>query len=255
MELYDGAHERGLSMISVVMVEPETAENVGFVARTLACYHLTDLRIVGSWEIAGEEAARRTGKSALDVLARVKRFGSLAEAVADCQWGYGFTARPRNAGQVVEELSAAAAEWRRMNEGGGGGKGGSTALVFGRESRGLFKEETLQLSHLVRIPLAEETLSLNVSHAVAIGLYAFCGSDVQKREPSDAAADRASLGDSEKVLAEWGRLLTEVGFLKPGKAEAQRDYLRTLWQRLGPSQGELHFLEGLVRRLGSRTSG
>jgi tRNA C32,U32 (ribose-2'-O)-methylase TrmJ len=172
-------------------------------------------------------------------------------------------------------LDVAARAWRERTG------NGIAALVFGRESQGLFREETLLLTHLVRIPLPSETLSLNVSHALAIGLYAFTtvaaaasapqsGPEVSVPEPTTDAArgmDETvagktgpsgepfpTQGESARVLNDLLANLDSKGFFKGGKQEAQREYARLLWQRLQPNRRELDFLAGLLRGLASARS-
>lgn len=244
------------------MVGPEQAANVGFAARTMACYGLSDLRIVGSPGIAADGAARKTGKAVPETLDAARYYSSLADAIADCTQACGFTRRTREPSQRIEDLDAAAREWRSR------AGSGVTALVFGRESQGLFREETLLLTHLVRIPLPSETLSLNVSHALAIGLYAFTNADgygsASSAPGSSAPAASTSpiapaasafepfptQGESAKVLTDLLANLDAKGFFKGGKQEAQREYARLLWQRLQPNRRELDFLAGLLRSLG-----
>ncbi|MBW8888752.1 MAG: RNA methyltransferase [Fibrobacteres bacterium] len=247
-------------MLSLVLVGPELAVNVGFTARAMACFGIGDLRIVGSPGIATDGAARKTGKSALDILEAARYFPSLDLAIADCGAAYGFTRRARDPAQRIEDLAASSAAWRSAP--------GSrpSALVFGRESHGLTKEETLLLTHLVRIPMPAETLSLNLSHAVAIVLYAFVGDGL----PTAAIAANAKpvaaarLG-TEGGLAAEGALpargqdaatleqvlqrLESIGFFKGGKQDAQREHVRLLWQRLRPDARELDFLSGLLKSL------
>lgn len=258
--------------LCVVLVGPEQAANVGFAARTMACYGLTDLRIVGSPGIAADGAARKTGKAVPETLDGARYFASLAEAITDCTQVCGFTRRTRDPSQRIEDLDETARAWRTR------AGAGITALVFGRESQGLFREETLLLTHLVRIPLPSETLSLNVSHALAIGLYAFITPasavpvSTVASTPGDApdasdgfaapSAPKVRLpvpdpsstfptqGESAKVLTDLLANLDAKGFFKGGKQEAQREYARLLWQRLQPNRRELDFLAGLLRGLG-----
>ena len=251
--------------LCVVMVGPENAANVGFAARTMACYGLSDLRIVGSPGIAADGAARKTGKAVPETLDGARYFASLADAIADCASAYGFTRRSREPSQPIADLAGAAAAWRAASRGNRDAVGkatGATALVFGRESQGLFREETLLLSHLVRIPLESETLSLNVSHALAIGLYAFT-TETGKWVAADAADSPVAStvaataiaepfptrGESAQVIEELLSHLDAKGFFKGGKQEAQREYARLLWQRLAPNRRELDFLAGLLRSL------
>lgn len=246
------------------MVGPEQAANVGFAARTMACYGLSDLRIVGSPGIAADGAARKTGKAVPETLDGARYFASLGDAIADCTQACGFTRRTREPSQRIEDLDAAARQWRSR------AGNGATSLVLGRESQGLFREETLLLTHLVRIPLPSETLSLNVSHALAIGLYAFTTSaesgsassapgssapaasavPIAPAASSAAAEPFPTQGESAKVLTDLLANLDAKGFFKGGKQEAQREYARLLWQRLQPNRRELDFLAGLLRSLG-----
>ncbi len=230
-------------MLSVILVGPEQAANVGFTARTLACYGLSDLRIVGSPGIAADGAARKTGKAAPTVLDSAAYFASLEAALADRTCAYGFTRRTRDPAQRLDDLAPAAAAWRASAD-------SATALVFGRESQGLFREESLLLTHLVRIPMPAETLSLNLSHAVAIGLYAFLGEGAPA-EWDIGGNGLASRREDAETLSHLMARLEAAGFFKGGKEEAQREYVRLLWQRLRPDRKEVDFIAGILKSLGA----
>ncbi len=199
-------------MLTVILVGPELAVNVGFAARAMACFGIGELRIVGSPGIATDGAARKTGKSALEILEAARYFPSLDLAAADCGSAYGFTRRARDPAQRIEDLAFSAAAWRAAP----GNR--PSALVFGRESHGLTKEETLMLTHLVRIPMPSGTLSLNLSHAVAIALYAFVGEGMPTppADPGESPTRGRDAATLELVL----RRLESTGFFKGGKREA-----------------------------------
>lgn len=261
------------SALCVILAGPEQAANVGFVARAMACYGLADLRIVGSPGIASDGAARKTGKAVPEVLDGARYFPSLQAAIADCGAVYGFTRRARDPSQRSGDLEEAARGWigSRGNPAASRPPLPPTALVFGRESQGLLREETLLLTHLVRIPMPSETLSLNLSHAVAIGLYAFMGGTDSEaggtaRAEGERVAKRQSFMGEEPAggsptRAETARMLETLmaaleagGFFKAGKQEAQKEYVRLLWQRLNPDRREFDFLAGLLRTLRSGIS-
>jgi tRNA/rRNA methyltransferase len=233
------------SPLCVVLVGPEQAANVGFAARTMACYGLADLRIVGSPGIAADGAARKTGKAVPEVLDGARYFPSLHDAISDCGSAYGFTRRSRDPSQRIEDLDQAARAWKQ------GAGAGVSALVFGRESQGLFREETLLLTHLVRIPLPSETLSLNVSHALAIGLYAFAGAVDSGSGETPPPEGFPTRGETAPALDGMLASLDAGGFFKGGKQEAQKEYVRLLWQRMNPNQREFDFIAGLLRALKS----
>jgi tRNA/rRNA methyltransferase len=249
------------SPLAVVLVGPEQPANVGFAARMLACYGLADFRIVGSPGMAVAEPARKTAKGASQVLESARYFETLPAAIADCGFAFGFTRRTREPAQKIMDLGDAVPLWNGIS---GQGNLPVTALVFGRESQGLFREETLALSHLVRIPMPDEILSLNLSHAVAIALYAFLGAGMGADVGASAGAD-SDVGEEVKAIPPPERardaaalesllmLLEARGFFRGGKESAQKDYTRILWQRLQPNRQELDFLAGMLKRLAPGT--
>ena len=254
----------------MVLVAPEQAANIGFVARCLACYHIQDLRIVGTSTLAQSEPAFKTAKGAAQILESARYFNSLPEAISDCVYSVGFTRRTREPGQRIHDLPTFVKGWKSQQDSNSlhsnftANAIGTTALVFGRESQGLNREETMDLSHLIRIPMPHDLLSLNLSHAVAIALYAFAEPQPSMTEPeSSTRKSESSLEDLEKrnhaLLATHHEShagleallysLEQKGFYKGGKEAAQKDYIRILWQRLQPTKAELDFLAGMLKRL------
>src|SRR6266496_828112 len=79
-------------MITVVLYEPQDLVNIAHVVRGMKNFGFRDLRLVNPREY---EAYRVEGiaHQTQDILARVRTFPSLAEAIADCVHIVGFTAR------------------------------------------------------------------------------------------------------------------------------------------------------------------
>lgn len=272
-------------MIAIVLARPEIPANIGFIARTMSCHGLTDLRIAGSAGMAAHPDAVRTSSGEEAILHGAREFASLEEALADCHHALGFSRRVRDPGQRILELPEAAVRFgaraRSSPVPASGDPGIRVAMVFGRESQGLSREETFCCTHLVSIPLPGPMLSLNLSHAVAIALYAFFGGLTGLRglpedqtsaasppvgaspaagkpvrasgllPASDSQSEVLPLGESEKILSAVIIRLLEGGQLKPAKAEAHVEYLRILWQRLQPTRREVEFLAGMLEKLAS----
>src|SRR5438034_7396323 len=82
--------------VVVVLHEPQDLVNIAHVVRGLKNFGFRDLRLVNPREYEAyriEGIAHQTG----DVLARVRRFERLEDALADCTHVVGFTARERSA--------------------------------------------------------------------------------------------------------------------------------------------------------------
>ena len=79
----------------VVLDKSQLADNIGAVARVMANFGLSDLRLVNPRDGWPQDRAWAAASGADWVLEGVKVFGSVAEAVADLNTVFATTARPR----------------------------------------------------------------------------------------------------------------------------------------------------------------
>ena len=164
----------------VVLVEPENPLNVGFVARAMRASGAKELVIVSpAWKAVPDEA-RRTGAAAEDILDGARIVRSLGEALKGCDASVAFSRRPSALRQKEFVLPDAPALPKR------------TALVFGRESSGLTREETSRCQWLARIP-CEDGISLNLGQAAAVALHRFTAPAPGKKKEAPKAASRERL--------------------------------------------------------------
>src|SRR5260370_23578965 len=160
------ARDRGERPVSVVVVlqEPQELVNIAHVVRALKNFGFRDLRLVQPREY---DAYRIEGiaHQTQDILARVRLFERLDEALAECVHVVGLTARGRAAKRTLQRPRAAAAEIVAAAE------TGTVALVFGREDKGL-TNAVLDLCHRVGTVATDPAYpSLNLAHAVVLMLY------------------------------------------------------------------------------------
>lgn len=129
-----------------------------------------------------------------------------------------------------------------------------TALVFGCESQGLAHEETVAMTHLVRIALAAGDMSLNLSHAVTVVLHALTAvRPGPRRHPH--AGPAATLEESNAALGEFLEALEQTGYLaKSGKESARSEKIRVLWRRMRPTLREVDFIRGALKALAGTPS-
>lgn len=226
----------------VVLSRPEIHENIGSVARCMLAFGLEELRLVGIDPLEEGSRAHATARNGDVLLRQARYFDTLREAVADCRQAFGFTRRVRDESQALLDLRDVVGDSLEAVK---------TALVFGCESKGLSREEVLEMTHLIRMaqPDTAES-SLNLSHAVAIALYALIKPD---RPDQHNSPERATLAESRRVLEQVLEKLDQNGFLARGKKEAARiEKVRILWQRLQPTRRELDFISGALRVLAGK---
>lgn len=185
----------------VVLVGPENPANVGFVARAMLAFGVSDLVLAGSAWTQMPAEAYRTGTAAPGILGKARLVPSLTEALAGCDDAVAFSRRPTVLRQEEFVLPRVPA---------GLGARGRTALVFGRESAGLTREESAQCPRLARIPGAEG-VSLNLGQAVAVALFALTA----PRAPARLAREARPPVSLERLLGLWS-------FLEPRLSAAPR---------------------------------
>lgn len=243
----------------MVLCRPELPENIGAVARTCRCYGLGPLRLVGAGaaEKVASPAFRATARLAPGEDPDVRTYPDLAAAVADCSQSLGFTRRQRRPDEPLHALPSLAAQWDAREAAPAAEPEAipqpwaGTALVFGPESSGLTAEDSPFITHWLSIPYPDPVLSLNLSHAVAIVLYALASTGANVENGSGKGdAEPASLGDSSAALQDWLAAWDRTGALdRGGKRTARIQSLEKLWKRMRPTPRELEFLSGMLQDL------
>ncbi len=235
---------------TLVLVEPAGPLNVGSVARLCRNYGIEDLRLVAPrCDPLGEEA-RLMAVKGLPLLERATIFPTLAAALADCGRVVAASGRPEGEPLPLEDPDDALS-WLLAGE-----RALPSALVFGREDRGLSNDELLQAGRLLQIPTPTPHGSLNLSHAVAVVLHDLHRLGRRGRAGMPAPDPQAPVGEPpcprgvlEAMLDDARELLLEVGFLLPHTAAARMAKLRALLQRGQVSGPEVALLRGMVCQL------
>ena len=236
--------ETTASRIRIVLVGTQHPGNIGAAARALKTMGLSRLVLVAPEQYPADEAFRRAA-GADDVLASASVVATLAEAVADCRFVLGCTARSRRI--ALEELHPRAAgervaEIARRDE---------TALVFGRERTGLTNEE-LQLCHAsVHIPANPEYSSLNLAAAVQVLTYELRVALLAMGEAAAAAVEEshgppANHAQLEGFFAQLGETLDDIDFHKGRAPESAMRKLRRLFLRSNLNEQEVRLLRGIL---------
>lgn len=155
--------------LSIILVCPQLAENIGSVARSMSNFALYDLRIVSprnGWPPSKEAFA--TATKASDILNKAKIFHNLNDAILDLNFIIAATARSRHMvkksispKKIVEHCNKRFSKDTRIG------------ILFGRENNGLSNEE-LSLAEVISIiPTDQGNSSLNLAQAVTIFAYEF----------------------------------------------------------------------------------
>jgi tRNA/rRNA methyltransferase len=230
----------------VILNEPQLAENIGAVARVMANFGLSDLRLVRPRDGWPQERAWASASGANWPLDEARVFDRLEDAVADLQRLYATTARPRETRlpvltprEAAEALSEAA------------GQGLKIGLLFGGERAGLETADIALAQAIVTIPIDPRFHSLNLAQAVALNAYEWRLTQADRPPPSFRDADPPA--DQAELIGFYGQLESELeasGFFHPPeKTPSMVRNLRVIFARSGLSTQEVRTLRGVVTAL------
>jgi len=231
----------------VVLVESQLGENIGAVARAMANFGLSRLRLVKPQQGWPNERARVMASGADRILDEAQLFETLAEAVADCQYVFASTARTHDqAKPVVGAEEAARQAAPRVAE------GQTVALVFGRERNGLENEEVGLADAILTLPVNPAFASLNLGQAAVIVGYEWYKLQSAGALPF-AASDKSPPAPKEQLYAFFNDLereLERIEYFRPHEKRGTMTVnMRNIFTRMQLTQQDIRTLHGVVMAL------
>jgi tRNA/rRNA methyltransferase len=231
--------------VDVILVRPKEDGNVGAVARLARNFGGDRLRFVAPRASLGPEARRRS-MGGIRFLESAKSFPTVARATAGADLVIGTTdlSTGRSTGYLRRSVSPERlGEMLLPVE-------GRVALLFGPEDNGLSRDELNRCDLLVHIPARRDFPTLNLSHAVAVVLYAIHRAKGTEDPETTPAPLPVPLNGTEKelLLVRVEELTKRIGY-PPHKRRGLILLVRRLMGRATPSEAEYRMMLGLFRSL------
>jgi TrmH family RNA methyltransferase len=222
--------------LRIVLVEPREAGNVGAAARVMKNFGFDDLWIVGRHPnlhpLAGWWAS-----GADDVVERAHFAPTLHHAVADAHITVATTSDRERTTPVDLTPVEVAERFSSIGD-------QTLALVFGREDKGLTREEVVQCQHTAVIPTSPKFPTMNLAQSVGVFCYEL-STTTRESEPRELATAARIERLHERVQA----LLVEVGFLHGDNPYRVYDELRAISARANLDGREATILLGIIRQI------
>jgi tRNA/rRNA methyltransferase len=224
--------------LRIVLVEPQEAGNVGAVARVVKNFGFEELWIVGAHPPL-EPLAGWWASGAEDVVARAHFVPTLHHAIGDAQITIATTSARGRKATIDSTPSDIAKQFSTLKE------EETLALVFGREDRGLTREEVVQCQRTAGIPTSPDFPTMNLAQAVGVFCY------VLSIRPADAGprTDRANAAIIERLHERAESLLLEVGFLNANNPDRIYEDLRAIAGRADLNARETTILLGIIHQI------
>ncbi|WP_293574294.1 RNA methyltransferase [Phaeobacter sp.] len=230
-----------------VLVRPQMGENIGAAARAMWNFGLDRMRIVAPRDGWPNQKAVAMASGAGRLLDDAMLTDDLPGALADCDFVFATTARPRELTKPVYSPEAAmqlAAEKITRGE--------KVAVLFGPERAGLENDDVARANAIITVPVNPEFASLNLGQCVLLTAYEW------RRQTTEVAAvttdlgksDWASHADVDALVTHYEDRLDEAGFFfPPEKAPGMKVVFRNLFSRLPLTRADVQMLHGVMRQM------
>ena len=228
---------------AVILVEPQLGDNIGAVARAMANFGLSRLRLVKPRDGWPNPRAWLAASGADRILDEAQLHDTLESAIADLNYVLATTARAHDqAKPVVGPEEAARLMAPRV------AAGEAVGLLFGRERYGLENTEVAVADVILTLPVNPTFASLNLGQAVVIVAYEWF--KLVSRSALPFAMPRKSPpATREQLLAffhDLERELEKVEFFRPAeKRQTMTINLRNIFHRMTPTQQDIRTLHGV----------
>jgi tRNA/rRNA methyltransferase len=230
-----------LDNIAIVLMQPKYPENIGAAARCALNMGISRLVVVHNEAPDEEKMLKMATHKAAHLIEDLKRFTSLAEALAPFSHVVGTTARQGRKRHIENSPRFMLDTILPLLE------NSQVALLFGPENRGLTNEDLKYCQTKVTIPTADFS-SLNLAQAVAILCYEIYWGIMYSGKDMQASPKLASSRELEGMYEHVEELLNRVGFLRTDDSSYWIRNVRGFLGRIGLRAKEARIIRGFCRQ-------
>ncbi len=238
--------KNGISELSVILVSPKGALNVGGIARLMGNFGLSDLRLVDPRCDLESVECKQMAMHAMPIVRAAKRYETLKDAQADLNFSIALSGRSLQDNRpACSHFEFARSKWRAFPA------GSKVGLVFGREETGLRLEELDLCNYQLWIPTVGMP-SINLTSAVGIVLAELFRSELEAEQSSRAylqVGEMPTKGQEEIFFRRISQLLWDIRFSNPQNPELTVSDLRRLFHRAQVEERDLRILFGILSQI------
>ena len=227
------------SNIKIILVETSHPGNIGSVARAMKTMGFNNLNLVNP-KCKVNEISYAMASNAGDVLDIIKIHKDLCEAIEDCNYIVGATARQRDIPiEIINPKEFAIKAKHRDYQ--------NLAIVLGNEARGLTNEQLSLCSIGLHIPSNKNYSSLNIASSLQIILYEvlfeskYDASYINKIDKNDVAPHKAF----NNFLQHMDKVLKNIDFIKDDRPMISRK-INHIFKKADLSEEEINILRGIL---------
>lgn len=231
---------------AIILVDPQLGENIGMVARAMKNCDLVDLRLVRPRIHWLNEHTIKAAAGAKHEVQKASVFATTKEAIADLDWVFATTARPRGMEKRVFTPKQAAFHMKENAS-------QKVGILFGKERAGLDNDDIALANRIIEIPLNPVYTSLNLAQAVLICSYEWYQTEQEMSAYEKDHGITNELAPKKDLISFFEHLereLDKTDFLLPmEKRPRMVRNLRNMFQHMPLSVQDVRTLRGVVSAL------
>ncbi len=229
-------------MITVVLLKPETPENIGFICRSMANFDLSNLIIIDPMCNHLDEQALRVSMHSKKILkkAQVKDYDYFSRLHKDFDLIVGTTSVLGSDYNIPRTPLTPEDFSRKITK-------ENIALVFGNEGTGLSNEEISICDFIITIPTSRKYPAMNISHAASTIFY-----ELYKKKGQDkinSHIKKASHKEREVMMQKIEDIIQKTDFSTEEKKETQRKAWKNILEKSMMSKREAYAIIGLLKKI------
>lgn len=230
-----------LDSLTVILVRPRVAENIGATARIACNMGINQLILVSSTKPPREPMAKMATHKAAHLIDNLLIFPTLEEALSDFTLVVGTTARRgrhRFVQQTAREMVDKLVPQLATNK---------TAILFGPEDAGLTNDD-LKYCHMTSaIPTADFS-SLNLAQAVAIHCYELHYAIIHSQKDLTLSPELATTFELESMYRHLRESLKRIGFIDEVSHNHWISNIRNFLGRLQLTAKDANIIRGICKK-------
>ena len=222
-------------------------ENIGAAARAMWNFGLERMRVVSPRDGWPNQKAVAMASGAGRLLDEALIFPTFEEAIADQNFVFATTARPRDLIKpIYSPKDAIRLAVSKMSE------GQNVGFIFGPERSGLENSDIVKANAIISVPVNDHFPSLNLAQCVLVLAYEWM-LNLNNSDIDSSTSDQSNVVSNmqvEKLCNYFEENLEEVGFFYPeDKAESMKTNFRNMWSRMPLTNSDVQIFYGMLRQL------
>jgi len=235
-------------MISVVLVRPETSNNVGFISRVMANFDVENLILIDPICDHLDDEALKISMHSKPILngAYVKPYSYFKNIKSDFDLVVGTTS-VLGSDYNIPRTPLTPREFFEKTD-----TNQNIALIFGNEGKGLSNDEIKKCDILISIPTSRKYAAMNISHAVSVVLYEYYM--IAGLQKINSHIKKATASERTVILDKIDFIIDNLDFTTQDKRNTQRKAWKNIIEKSMMSKREAFAIIGLLKKLEDKFS-